>query len=130
VGGHGVSRQAHVKIEVRDRLKPPSAIEVASDRQGRRLVGSGGPRGAQAETILDGNTEPGHQRPQVQGEALLARNKGVPVMVVLDVPHLHIIRRSYIVVWAQDQARSFALEKLANGLDLLRGRDLTSHRVV
>src|SRR5262249_14670109 len=34
------------------------------------------------------------------------------------------------MVGAQDQARSLALEKLANGLDLLRGRDLTSHRVV
>ena len=61
---------------------------------------------------------------------VLARNQGVSVVVVLLVPHLQVLRRSDIVVRAQDQARSLALEKLANGLDLLKRRDLTGHCVI
>src|SRR5262244_865671 len=61
-----------------------------------------------------------HQRARVLSEALLPWDQWVPVVPVFQLSLLHIVRKSHIVVWRQQQASPFASKPFADGFDFLR----------
>src|SRR5262249_3951407 len=66
----------------------------------------------------------------VFSETLLTGYQGVAVMVILHVADCQIVRSTYVMVRTEDEASSFAPEKLPNCIDFLRRCFLIRDHVV
>src|SRR5438270_376102 len=117
---HRVMRQMWVKIEGCDPGEPAAGVEVSVSGQWSNLLGSRSRRWMKPPAVFYRNTEPFHQRAPIAGKALLTWHQRISVMGVFHLPLAQVVGGADVVVWAHDQARSLAHQKLLDRLDLPR----------
>ena len=71
-----------------------------------------------------------HQRTGILSEALLARHECVAVMKIFHLPLLEVVGETDIMMRGEQKTCAFALEPLADGLDLFRRRFLLGKKVI
>src|SRR5215469_2423184 len=87
-------------------------------------------RRTQAPLVDNRDIERLEQGTRVLTEALLSRDQRIPMMLVFHLPLLQIIGESDIVVWADYEAGTFALEPFLERRDLLGRRFLPGNQVI
>ena len=120
-----------MEVEGRDVLQPAAGVEVVAHAlSGAIWFGALHHGGAKPIAIFDGNAEAFHHGTRVFAEALLPGNERIAVVGVLHCALFQIGRDADVMVGTDDEAGSFALEKLPNGFDLFRGCFLLSDHVI
>src|SRR5215472_16010612 len=107
-------REVGMEIEGCNSVQPTPRIQVPHRGQGSNLVGSFDQRGTQTPAILDGSTQPPHQRTRVLAKALLARYERIPVVGILHSAFFEIGRYTHIVMRSQNKAGSLTGKELSN----------------
>src|SRR4051794_29143177 len=109
-----IMRQVLVEVERRHPRQPSVRVEIPHRGQRRNLIGSLDHGGTETKLVLDGNTKSLHQRTRVQAETLLPRYQSVTVMGIFHLALLHVGGCTHVMVGPNDQACTFAREKLPN----------------
>jgi hypothetical protein len=79
---------------------------------------------------VDRNAKPFHKRARVLPEPLLAGRERIAVVTVLHLPLLQVGVKADIVMWREQEARSFSFQPFAYGRDFLGRRFLLGGDVV
>src|SRR5215471_21755001 len=119
-----------MEIEGCNPVQPAPRIQVVHRGQRSNLVGSFDYCGTQTPAILDGRTQPSHQRTRVLAKALLAWYERIPVVGILDSAFFEIGRDTHIVMRSQNKTGSLTGKELSNCFYFLGRSFLLCNHVV
>src|SRR5215467_7981028 len=119
-----------MKVEGADPVEQTEFIQVFINGKWRDVFCAAHECRAKPVLIHDRHTECFHQRARILSEALLPWDQWVPVVEVFQLPLLHIVCKSHVVMWRQQQTGPFASEPCADGFDLLWCRLLLGNQMI
>src|SRR5215472_6181160 len=119
-----------MKVEGGDPVEQTKFVQVLIDGKWGDLFRAAHECRAQPVLIHHWHIECLHQRARILSEALLPWDQWVPVVPVFQLPLLHIVSKSHIVMWRQQQTGPFAFKPFADGFDLLWCRLLLGNQMI
>ena len=107
-----------MEVEGGDSLQEAQRIQVLIYGEWRDLFCAFNSRGTKSILIDNRHRQPLHQRTSVLPKPLLAWDESIAMVRVLELPLLHVLSETYIMMRANEKTCSFTLEPLAYRRDL------------